>query len=208
MFLKSLALSGIAALCASAASAVPVTIDLTGRTGQTSVLSVEGLTDLALTVTATSFDEAGAMRLGDDSDVSLNAGGLGVLNSVSSADPEKNVFVDGRSPSDINDVLVFDFDRAVNILDIGLMARDPAMNSMVALFLPVGGMLTLVSQSTLDAVNVPGFVTSFGLGGLGSNDQFLVSSLTVEAPAAVPIPAAGVLLLGSLAGLGLLRRRG
>ena len=201
MFMKFLALSGLAAFWATAAAAVPVTIDLTGGTGQTSAFSAG---ELGLTVTATSFDEAGVMRLNDDSEVSLNAAGLGALNSVTSADPEKNVFVDGRSSRDINDVLVFDFDRAVTVLDVGLTARDSALNSVAALFLPVDGMLTLVSQSALDAVSVPGRVTRFGLGGLGDNDQFLVSSLTVEA---VPVPAAGILMLGGLAGLGLLRRR-
>ncbi len=200
-----------AATAATAVSAATVTYDLTGGSGETaSAAFAQG--SLGLTVTALSFDEAGAVREGSDSLVTLNAGGLGVRNSVSSANPEKNRFVDGRSMADINDLLLFAFDRAVTSVTLGFVERPGFDASAFTLFLPTD--VALAPAFDGQSFDVDGGETlafasnAFGIGALRATDQFLVSSITVQTEVApIPLPAAGGLLLAGLGTLALRRRR-
>ena len=212
MLLRSGALGAILSLAAAtAASAATVTYDLTGGSGQTALAEFSA-GGVGLTVSALSVDQAGAVRSDSDSVVSLNADGLGALNRVSSADPEKNVFVDGNSPRGFNDLLVFQFSQAVASVAVSFVERAGFEASQFTLYAAAsgGGLASAGAPSDVDGTTSFDFVLdSFGLAALENSDQFLVSSVSFDdgSVAPIPVPAAGLLLLGGLGGLALARRR-
>ena len=198
------------AVSATAAAAVPVTYDLSGAAGEAGSLEFSG-DGPDLTVTARSFDAAGAVREGGDSLVTRSEDGLGARNS-STSDWADNPFVDGRTPRDVRDLLVFTFDRAVTSVTLGFVGQSGFEVSDFALFLPTDTGLAPAADGEAFAINDAetfGFVAdAFAIGAPEADDRFRVSSITFEtAVAPVPLPAAGGLLLGAL-GLLALRRQG
>ena len=204
------AASAIFVLQAAAASAATVTFDFTGGIGETpsAEFSAGGVD---LTVSALSVDDAGEVRADSDSVVTLNAGGLGVRNRVGSADPEKNVFTDGKSPGGFNDFLLFQFSQPVASATASFTEREGFEASQFTLYTPTaGGFAADGGPIDIDGPSTFTFVLdAFGFGAFEDTDHFLVSMLTFEVDdvAPVPLPAGGLLLLLGLGGLAVARRR-
>ena len=209
MLLRSGAMGALLTVMATAASAVPVTFDFMGGSGETPSASfAEG--GLGLTVTSAVFDDSGALLPMNDDVVTLNAGGLGGRHALDTVHPENNVFADGRSARGFNDLLVFAFDQAVSSIEVAFTERAGFEASRFTLFTPMAGALATDGQQfDVDADGALAFGGAlFGIGALGDDDQFLISSITLDvAPSVIPVPATGALLLGGLGLLGL-RRRG
>ena len=196
-------------LQAGAASAATVDFDFAGALDD-EMVSVFQQDGLALTVSATTVGDDGAIKMGDDSAVTRNAGGLGVRNNVTGKNPEKNSFLDGASKVGNNDILLFDFGQPVTSVVLSFLERDGFDGSMFALYAPAGDSFAQAGTFDLDeggSLALGG--SSFGIAALGDADQFLVSGLTVETAeiAPVPLPAAGALMLAGLGGLFVARRR-
>jgi hypothetical protein len=117
--------------------------------------------------------------------------------------------VDGRYG---NDVLVFSFNQEVQIDSINFTEVDSnddfAFGSVSGRSFSRSLSYADVDRHTdLTALLSAGSRTglTFGIGAIGSNDNFRVSSITVSA---VPLPASGLLLLAAMgAGVGVSRRR-
>lgn len=119
--------------------------------------------------------------------------------------------IDGRFG---NDILIFTFDQEVQLDTLRFGGVDG--NDDFA-FGPVDGLsfFRIVDfQDVTDPLNAATFLTddqrigtAFGIGAIGSNDNFTVAGLSVSSVAAVPLPASGLLLGSVLLGFGLLRRR-
>lgn len=130
--------------------------------------------------------------------------GLGVTRFLDSNPTQ----VDG-SPLLTSEYITFSFAWAVNLLGFDLLGVDGNDNYDISInggsF--VNGLTALLSNA-VGVNNVTSFTirasgTAFHDGLLG-NDEFSLKSVNV---ASVPVPAAGLLLLGALGGLSALRRR-
>lgn len=192
-----------------AAHAVPVVFDLTGGAGE-APSATYAESGLELTVAARAVDGSGAVRPVLNSVVTMNADGLGVRNRVGEADEETNTHVDGKSVRDHDDMLMFTFASRIVAATVTFVERTGFEESRFVTYLASGA--DLAPAGAARDVDGPALVqvggTSFGLAALGDDDQFYVSSVSVDAaPTAVPVPgAAGLALLG-LGALAALRRR-
>lgn len=206
MLRRLLAIASAVACLATASNATPVTLDFTGARGG----------DLDRVGTrATTFDEGGisgsvwsgsTVYGGLFSTITGHRNGIGVHNGSRN----DNTRIDGRHG---DDWLTFTFDSAVELVSITF------------------GSFTAYRQGRLgwrrdddDAwVNVHGdgqggtftndrtfffgdntIARRFSVAAFGNNDDFVISSVTV---AAVPLPSTALLLIGGLAGFGLIRQR-
>lgn len=182
-----------------------------------------------LTLTITGFDYTpngtlgSALSLGNQNDVSIDNQGLGVCDGlspvggpyVSCGQPLVDAIANNGGP----EVAVFSFSRAVNILSVVFNQNDNGDD--IDIF--GGSPLALILRDTTslgggpndDDIDVSALlkgVTSFAVGvyDQGSNgrngDQVRIASIEYEL-AAVPLPAAGWLMIAGIGGLAALRRK-
>tara|TARA_Y100001933_G_scaffold27806_1_gene23301 strand:- start:8450 stop:9052 length:603 start_codon:yes stop_codon:yes gene_type:complete len=129
-------------------------------------------------------------------DVTRDETGLGVTRLLDS-DPD----LDGQ----VDEFLVFTFDQTVSLFTI--LFDDVDSDDDWDLFVDTGSGFTQVANDNTDnpftfALGTDGNRVSIGAD--GRNDSFRVREITV---AAVPLPAAGWLMLAGLGGIAALRRR-
>lgn len=181
---------------AMATGATAATIDFTsGGTG------AAGLVDGGPLTYTSSATAVGLLNSG--ATVTVSSNGLGV-----NGNPDSNPFQIDGSPLFSAETLTINFRWAVNLLDFSLGLLDANDDLEVAFN---GGSFTHIGPGLINPVAGQNYVTSFSVrasgvpfqDGLG-NDSFTLASANV---AAVPLPAAGLLLLGAMGGLAGLRRR-
>lgn len=189
----------LSALLAGGAQAATYNLDGSGgNLGSSSVFTAAG--GPAMSATA----GYGIVGLGVTSSLVQGSNGLGVTHVLDTNAGQ----VDG-SPLGTSEYVTFNFGWAVKLLSFGLAGVDGNDNYDISIN---GGLFTnglAAAMSNLVGVN---YVTSFTVRASGTlfqdgflgNDEFSIKSVNV---AAVPVPAAGLLLLGALGGLAALRRR-
>ncbi len=207
---KFLAILSVAVLAATGAQAV--TVNLYGSdggdatvTGDTATFNKEGVSG---TITAHSTYATSGYPI-----ITTNTYGLGVQNGPndvayvpgSGDDPIRGGEIDGRYYSDW---LTFTFNSAVKLISVGLAnfnaGSDPSTWNDHA-YIEVDGSPVEASYSgnwTYFFGDV--IATSFSIRAMEMDDEFLAYNFTV---APIPLPASSLLLLGGLAGFGLMRRR-
>ncbi len=187
-----------------AASAVPVTFDF----GNTQSSNVSSLTfssgGFTLTATAISTDGTatpnGTALVNSTNYLTPNEGGLGVHSTA-----DTNHEIDGGV--EFKDLLFLTFNQAVEVLNMTFARVDADYGGDTAYITVDGssqGLFNLVGAdhpSSL-ALNLKG--TVFGIGALGTTDNFKLRSVTVSP---VPIPPAIALLGSGILGLVALGRR-
>lgn len=150
----------------------------------------------------------GNISLNDETNIEItqNSEGLGVDNNNGTGGSDGSD-VDGFGS---NDILIFSFLKPVKLFDV--IFENVSGNDDFVFYLPGA----TPSGTENDIVGPFGFgdegffsfggltTSTFGIGALGGNDDFRVSSIDV---AAVPLPAAGFVLLSALAGAGVAYRR-
>ncbi|SDX72412.1 VPLPA-CTERM protein sorting domain-containing protein [Ruegeria halocynthiae] len=207
MLSRILAVASTVVLIATGAQAV--TFNLTGAGGG----------DLSGTGSRTAtFDEDGVSgrvranstyRGGRDSVITSDRHGIGVDNGRSHDSPD----IDGANGSDW---LTFTFDTAVRLVSISFGhfdAYDLGFDWRRGLYLVDdddawvnvrgdGAGFTGTDRSTYYFGDV--IARGFSIRAFQRNDDFVVSSFTV---APIPLPASALLLIGGLAGFGVMRRR-
>lgn len=169
------------------------TFDLTGSPASEAPsysFSADGIN-----MTATGFTDLVFSGL-QQTDVTQDTTGLGVTRFF-----DTDSDLDGQ----VDEFLVFTFDQTVKFFTILFEDVDP--NDDWDLFVDSGSGFAQVADENTD--NPYSFSAGtngnrVAIGADGGNDSFRVSSITV---AAVPLPAAGLLMLGALGGLIGLRRR-
>lgn len=214
------ALAAAAVLAAPAAMASTVTFDLQGNdsTSYGSLPSSVTMTEGGITAT---FDAksiispvySGGIITGgtvqDTSHIGLYPGGAGVVNSTG----DNSHTVDG---SGYDDFVEITFSEEVEIVSISFGYYDSYDDFVIFTDASGDGDIGLgdaVSSSYPVSSNNPfngfgGLTTDiFAVAATGSNDSWKLKSITVQYVAPVPLPAAGVMLLAGLGGLGLMRRR-
>ena len=199
-----------AALVFSATSAQAVTYNFTGaNSGQ-----ADSYTYGDLTVGAGHYHtDTGAVHsqvTGDslDDQVTRTSAGLGVDSDISGGGQDSDNQVDGSGD---NDVLVFSFGSAVQLISVTFSHFsgnddfsyffDGDGNGNLDFDLIAGNLDTGGSTYTFGGTYVG---TLFGIGAIGSNDEYRVKSINVSA---VPLPAALPLFGAALLGMGFLARR-
>lgn len=201
-----------AAIALAGSAAHAVTIDFTnpsgGQTGQSFSFSEGGLT---VTATPRVFTGQSNLQVDTGARIGYWDTGLGVRDTGDSDHK-----VDGSVD---NNAIVFDFGSSVVSLDAVSFSyadfddRFDLFTSMDGIAFDrvgtarTGGLLNEPwSRSTYTFIG--DYVGSiFAIGARRDNDEFKITSLSVTEMAAVPLPAAGFLLLAGLAGLGVAGRR-
>lgn len=208
---KFLAVLSVAVVAATGAQAV--TVNLTGEFGGDATVSGK---------TAT-FNKGGisgsieAFSTNPESDgypaITTSSSGLGVVNGPrdvayfpgSSTSPEGDYLslgtqIDGRNQ---DDWLVFSFNTAVRLISVTLGSFNPNDPYGDNAFISVdGGPVERISTKVYEFGDV--IAQSFRVEAREKDDEFVVKKFTV---APIPLPASALLLLGGLAGFGLMRRK-
>lgn len=211
-FVRTLLVSGPLALFACAATAAPVTFSFSGgnTTAGSLFFSQAGLN---LTVTGNTYSAPDFI----EENVQINRGnnGLGVCGSLlvgATGNCDLPLLDGGTSAGDDNELLKFAFSSGVLIQSISFANNDRFEDFDFFL----GGALAFASTSNVPSQgeNVFTFATPypaglvFGIGLRENSDEVRIAGLTVLFDAAVvPLPPAGLLLLGALGAMAALRRR-
>lgn len=110
-----------------------------------------------------------------------------------------------------NDVLVFSFDTRVRINSVSFAPQDIESNDQFAFGSVSGSTFTRVADFTdvstpfdMSFFGSDAIGEAFGIGAIGSDDNFSITAMDV---AAVPLPAAGWLLIAGLGGIAAMSRR-
>lgn len=222
-FYKTMTTAAVVAGALGAATAASAgTIDFSNIADNGSPIGPFALDDANFTVSADTFDVVQPAFITnfdinlnnlDGAEVTVNAEGLGV-NNGGAPNPGSDD-VDGRNN---NDILLFAFDRAVELLRIDFDNVD-ANDDFV--FFAADSAADLIGDISVTFIDIAregssdeggfnfasGVVGSiFGIGAVQDLDNFRVEGLTANV-SAVPVPAAGFLLLAGLGGLVLGSRR-
>ncbi len=188
-----------AAFAVSGGAANAVTFGFGGTTADSPSKSFN-VAGIGLTVTAGTFSTGG-----NPSNINFNTRAVDQTNGTLGSDGIGDIGqVDGNLG---NDILVFTFDQIVSIDSIGFSNVDG--NDDFAFGTVVGNVFSrLVSfQDVQNTVLTASFLnpislsvgTSFGIGAIGSLDNFRINNMSVTAvplPAALPLLACGVGILG------------
>lgn len=196
---KLLMIASAAMLTAVGAQAA--TIDVTGHgggaaavNGGTATFDVDGISG---TIRAYSTAGNAGYPL-----ITTSGQGLGVRNGPYDIAFGNGNAVDGLGASDW---LTVTFDTAVRFVSATLGTFNSHWFDFDdAAFSVDGGAYVSADDATYSFGDV--IATSFSVRAFNYNDDFTLSSFTVEA-APVPLPATALLLMGGLAGFGVLRRR-
>lgn len=188
-----LAAAAIATTVATGATAATTTIDLT--TGGDATISRTGGVFSSGDVSGT----IDAWRWGPSADyLSQTSSGLGVTGLV-----DTDIKLDGF----VDESITFNFDQSVRLVSVTFGCFDPNDDADVY----VNGSMVANDTNTNPYMFGNVVASSFTIGADGASawfgdgyDNFYIKSFTV---ATVPVPAAGFLLLGGLAGLGLVGRK-
>lgn len=207
MYMRKIAAAVLAFVISATGSAFAATFDFTGENrfpASSLAFSDDGI---GLTVTAGTFSAAS-----NPSSVNINRRLVDQDNNGLGADG----FLDGDNIDGRfgNDILIFTFDQEVQ-LDVLRFGGVDGNDDFA--FGPVDGLsfFRIVDfENVTDPLNAATFLTddqrvgtAFGIGAIGSNDNFTIAGLSVSAVTAVPLPASGLLLGVALLGFGLVRRR-
>ncbi len=196
MIKRLLAVASATILLATGAQAA--VLDLTssgaGYSGNSDTASIAGTT---VTISAHSTrDRApgtfGIFDPGSSSVIRQRSNGIGVRNGVGDSSQ-----VDG---SGFSDWLTFSFDTAVRLVEVSFGSFFSCCD--VASISIDGGSFFNVGATPYSFGDV--VANSFTVRAFGRYDDFVVSSITV---APIPLPASALLLIGGLAGFGVMRRR-
>jgi hypothetical protein len=212
-FIRALLVAGPLAMFSSASQAAPITYDFTG--GNAAGPSLNYLVGgLGLTVTGFLYSPVETLNAGVL--VNQNTNGLGVCGTqlVTStrgcgADP----MLDGGSAAgNDNELLRFSFSSGVSLQSISFFNNDT--NDVFDFFLgqPLDLQFSFLTptqgQRIYSFADPDPFGSVFAIGIRGDSDQVRIAGLTVLYDAAVvPLPGAGLLLIGALGALAALRRR-
>lgn len=193
MNIKALAASAITAVAITCSGALAATVETinfgASPTVQASSFSFDalGTTDL---LTVSPFPAAFGLN-----QVHRDTNGLG-FNAFLIPDPNE---------VNITETLFFSFSRDVKLHSMTLSLFNPATESYSIVVDVTGEPVDITLAGTANPVDF-GMVTSdfFAVSTLGLTSTFRIASLSISE---VPVPAAGLLLVGALGGLGALKRR-
>ncbi len=200
---KHLAIVALTLAALFASNAQAATYNLAGSGG-----NLGGTEDFTATVgtgpTMTATAGADVLLVNIPATLVQSASGLGVTRFLD-GNPTQ---VDG-SPLLTSEYITFSFAWAVKLLSFDLLGIDSNDNYDISI--NGGGFVNSLIALTSNPVGINN-VTSFTVRASGTlfqdgfpgNDEFSLKSVNV---ASVPLPAAGLLLLGALGGLSALRRR-
>lgn len=177
------------------------TFDFTGLTSGSSASYSDTRDGIGLTATGFRKDVFFCQLFGS-AEVTTASDGLGVVaDSGACLGNYDSAELDGQ----INEVLQFSFDQDIRMISIAFNSIDG--DDPYNVFADTGSGFTQISGGASDnPYTFSPFLTGDGLriGATDNASAFRVTGITV---AAVPLPAAGFLLLGALGGLGFAARR-
>lgn len=180
------AITAVALTCSGALAATLETINLGGSpTNQALTMKFDGLgTSDLLTVAPIGLAY-----------VHQNSNGLGM----------NTWFVNDSNQLGVAETLGFFFSRDVKLHSLTFSAFDPSYENYTILVDVTGEPIDVTLGGNSNPFEFGMLVgDAFTVSAIGLNDSFRISSLTISE---VPVPAAGVLLIGALGGLGALKRR-
>lgn len=203
--IRTLAAASVAALLALPAAAASVSFDFTGGWGQSSAAHQFSKDGLNLTV--------GGWKCGNPCyTVSAQrwSSGFGILSGRGDEH-----YIDGK---DGDEILTLAFGKAVTITSLAFSYADGNDDVSVlrlangTVVTDASGRLTLLGNGRGSFTVSNGIVGSiFGVAARGSNDEYKLRGVTVsydDPPVpAVPLPAAGWMLMAAIGGLAAARRR-
>jgi hypothetical protein len=197
--------AALTALASTAASAITIDFGQQNTAQTPSIAMSSG--GVSLTISARTVDEDGVTDLGPADVVQFSnpfgsGNGLGVVSQPN----DTNQYIDGGNDN-LNDLLLLTFTAPIKMTAIAFSGADihpTGGPDFVELFVD-GVSMGNMAIGLSGLLSLPDWVgTSFGFAALNSTDEFLVRGVQVTP---VPIPAAGLLFAGGIAGIAALGRR-